>query len=105
MFSHELIWFLVGLALVILEFQLPGVILIFFGVGAWITALTTWFGWTEGLTLQFWVFAVSSVLLLVSLRRFIKGRFHGHESPEQNPDMDLDDFDSRRSIDLGPPPP
>ena len=34
-----LIWFLVGLVLMISEFIIPGLIIIFFGIGAWMVAL------------------------------------------------------------------
>lgn len=95
MFTPELLWFLAGLALVLLEFQLPGVVAIFFGVGAWITALATWLGFSPTLTGQIWTFAISSTVLLVTLRRYVKGRFLGHASGEQDPLVNLDDFVGR----------
>jgi membrane protein implicated in regulation of membrane protease activity len=66
-----LIWFLVGLAFILLELASPLFISIFFGLGCWITALA------EGLiglsfTAQFAVFAVSTVLCLAFLRRYAK---------------------------------
>ena len=33
------IWFLVGLGLLLLELALPGLVILFFGAGAWVTAL------------------------------------------------------------------
>lgn len=87
-----LVWFLIGLALVISEFLLPGVILVFFGVGAWFAALTTWIGLTDGWTGQLLVFAVSSVLLLVLLRRWFRAKFFGHAGSEQDPFNNLDDL-------------
>ena len=47
-FNPVLIWFLIGLALVLSEFMLPGIILVFFGLGAWAVCLTTWMGLTGG---------------------------------------------------------
>ena len=38
------IWFLIGLGLVLAEFAVPGVILVFLGVAAWIVALLDWAG-------------------------------------------------------------
>ena len=32
--SPEVVWFLAGLALLILEFAMPGLVIFFFGVGA-----------------------------------------------------------------------
>ena len=37
--TPEIIWFLVGLVLLILEFAMPGLIIGFFGVGAWVVAI------------------------------------------------------------------
>ena len=88
--SPVLIWFLAGLALVLLEFAVPGVILIFFGLGAWVTALTTVLGLTTGLTSQLLVFGVSSVILLVVLRRWFRNRLFGHTSGDQDPSKNLD---------------
>jgi membrane protein implicated in regulation of membrane protease activity len=91
-FNPVLIWFLAGLALLIFEFTVPGVILVFFGVGAWIAALTTWMGLTDGWTSQLLVFAVSSVVLLIFLRRRLRTRFFGHSSGDQDPLENLDEF-------------
>ena len=91
-FNPVLIWFLAGLALIIFEFAVPGVILVFFGIGAWVTALTTWMGLTSGWTSQLLVFAVSSVLMLVFLRRWFRARFFGHSSDVQDPLENLDEF-------------
>jgi len=88
--SPILIWFLAGLALVLLEFAAPGVILVFFGLGAWITALTTLLGLTPGLTSQLLVFGISSVILLVVLRRWFRKRLFGHTSGDQDPLENLD---------------
>ena len=66
--TPELFWFLLGLVLLLAEFALPGIIIMFFGIGAWITALTTWLGITTGAASQNMVFGLSSVLLLFVLR-------------------------------------
>ena len=91
-FNPVLIWFLIGLALVLSEFMIPGIILVFFGMGAWVVALTSWVGMTSGWTSQLMVFAVSSVLLLVLLRRWFRTRFFGYVGDEQNLEVNLDEF-------------
>lgn len=91
-FNPVLIWFLVGLALIIMEFFMPGIILVFFGAGAWITALTTWAGLTGGWTSQLLVWALSSVILLILLRKRIQAQFEGHIGDSQNLEHDLDEF-------------
>ncbi len=74
------IWFLVGLFFVLSEFMIPGIILVFFGAGAWITALSTQLGLTPGINSQLLLFAATSVTLLVFLRRRFRQGFLGKVS-------------------------
>jgi membrane protein implicated in regulation of membrane protease activity len=74
------LWFLAGLVLVLLEFAAPGLVLIFFGLGAWAASLTAWLGWTPALAGQLGVFAFASVALLLGLRRSCRGWFAGLSS-------------------------
>jgi len=80
--SAELFWFLLGLVLLLAEFALPGIIIMFFGIGAWITALTTWIGLTPNATSQNIVFALSSVLLLFVLRARLQKIFVGDSTQD-----------------------
>lgn len=101
-FTPALIWFLVGLALILLEFAVPGVILAFFGAGAWLAALTTGLGLTDGLAGQLWVFALSSLLMLMLLRRRIRPRLMGYTSEIQDPNVNLDEFRGQKVTVLTP---
>ncbi len=91
-FNPQLIWFLIGLALVLFEFMAPGIILVFFGLGAWTAAISTWVGLTTGWTASVLVFVVSSIIYLVLLRRWFKARFIGFEGDPQNPQENIDEF-------------
>jgi inner membrane protein len=95
--SVTTIWFLVGLVLILLEFVAPGVILVFIGLGAWITSLAVRLGWAESLDLQMTWFAASSVILLFSLRRLFKGWFTGFSSSRDTRD-NLDEFTGREVV-------
>ncbi len=64
----------------------------FFGVGAWVAAATTWLGFTDTLAGQVGVFALSSLVLLFTLRRSIRAQFTGHVSKGNIPDLDRDEF-------------
>ena len=86
------VWFLRGLALVLLEVAVPGVILVFFGGGAWIVALTTWAGLTSAAASKILLFAIASVGLLVGLRKWVTGKFSGYVSDVQDPSTNLDEF-------------
>ena len=67
----EVIWFIIGLIFLILEFIIPGVVFILFGIGAWVTTI---FILIFGISLnyQLVVFISTSILSLVLLRKFIK---------------------------------
>ncbi|MDB6079998.1 MAG: hypothetical protein JWO82_3745, partial [Akkermansiaceae bacterium] len=74
----KIAWLLFGVVLIALEFFAPGVILVFFGLGAIIASLTTWTGLTPELGEQTMVFGISSLVLLFGLRHFVKKWFVGH---------------------------
>jgi membrane protein implicated in regulation of membrane protease activity len=74
--NPAVIWFLVGLGLLLLELVLPGLVILFFGAGAWVTALVCAF--TDiNLNWQILIFLVASLLGLVLLRKYLKKRFFG----------------------------
>jgi membrane protein implicated in regulation of membrane protease activity len=93
--SPTLMWFLAGLALALLELAVPGVILVFFGLGAWIVALTTAVGITPSLASQPIVFIIISLASLLLLRRWIRNRFLGFEADTHDGTADLNDFVGR----------
>lgn len=70
----ELVWFLIGLLLFLLELVLPGFVIFFFGVGAWVAALVCLIA-NPGINLQIIIFAVTSVISLAALRRIIQKKF------------------------------
>lgn len=88
-------WLIAGFVLILLEFVNPGVVLGFFGVGAFITSLTTWIGLTSGIGSQTLVFGITSFALLFTLRRLVKDWFVG-KSDAVGGDLD-DDFTGREA--------
>jgi membrane protein implicated in regulation of membrane protease activity len=70
----EMIWFIVGLVLFLAELVVPGFVIFFFGVGAWITALACLL-FDPGTNLQIVIFAVTSLTALLALRRIIQKKF------------------------------
>lgn len=77
--TPPVIWFLVGLVLLLLELAIPGLIIIFFGIGAWITAICTKI-FDIGINMQLFIFLVSSVISLALLRKYFKNKFFGGDS-------------------------
>ncbi len=78
----QYVWIIVGLAIMSMELFLPGFILCFFGLGAVLTGLLKIFI-PMGVNTQLVLFAVLSIVLLVSFRRYARGYFTGRVS---NPD-------------------
>ncbi len=84
-----IIWFFIGLAFLLLEFLMPGLIVLFFGFGAWITAICTLI-FELGLNAQLVVFIGTSILSLIFLRKYFKRIFVGKD--EKTVDEVLEEF-------------
>lgn len=93
----ELIWFIAGIALLIAEFAIPGLVIFFFGVGALLVA-TLCFLFDLSLNAQLLIFLLSSLILLLSLRRWMKKIFMGRTSAQAELDDNLSDFIGRRAV-------
>ncbi len=70
-----IIWFVVGLVLILLEFVIPSLVIVFFGLGAWVSAIAVAIFPGMAFWVQMMIFTVFSVLSLVLLRRALKERF------------------------------
>ena len=91
--NPAVIWFLIGLGLLLLELVLPGLVILFFGAGAWITALVCTFS-DINLNWQILIFLVASLLGLVLLRKYLKRRFFNRTDKEI--DDQLEEFIGRK---------
>ncbi len=70
----RVVWFLLGFLLLISEAMLPGVTLVFFGFGAWVTMLCL-FVYPFTFTSQLVIFLGTSILSLIFFRAKIKTLF------------------------------
>lgn len=88
----EIIWFLVGLVLIISEFAMPGLIIIFFGVGACVVGIVCVFSESvsSNVNAQLLLFCGSSVVLLLCLRKSLKAIFKGYAGSKQDLRENLD---------------
>lgn len=75
--SIEVIWLIAGIIFIFSEFFIPGLVVAFFGVGCFVTAITTWLKITASFPSQLLTFMISSLGLLFTLRRFVKPVFFG----------------------------
>lgn len=69
--NAAVIWFIAGFVLFLLEFVLPGLILFFFGVGAWIVAILSFF-FDFSLNSQILIFLAAALLTILLFRRSMK---------------------------------
>lgn len=68
--TAAVIWFIIGFILFLLEFVVPGLILFFFAVGAWIVAILTLF-LDLSINSQLIIFVVTSVVTILLLRKWL----------------------------------
>ncbi len=94
----ELYWFLLGLFFFLAELALPGFVIMFFGIGAWITALCIFLGVAEAFNTQLVMFLVSSLLTLVLFRKKGKKYFQGRVSQKATDDSTLDDLKGSKGV-------
>ncbi|HNR69414.1 MAG TPA: NfeD family protein [bacterium] len=74
LFSPPILWFVIGLVCLLLEFILPGIVIVFFGIGAWIVALLLLL-LPMPIEYQLLIFISSSLFLLMALRRNLQKWF------------------------------
>jgi inner membrane protein len=91
----ELLWFLIGLVLFLLELVMPGFVIFFFGVGAWVTAIICLVA-SPGTNLQIIIFAITSVLSLIALRKMIQKKFF--YSKNNNSETVEDEFTGKEGL-------
>src|SRR5687768_4439080 len=70
-YNAAVIWFLAGFIFFLLEFAIPGLILFFFALGAWIVAIITLFV-DLSINAQLIIFVVSSLLTILLFRKWVK---------------------------------
>ena len=93
--SPPLVWFALGLMLLLLEFTSPGLILAFFAIGAWLVALISLIveiplNWYLG------IFVVFSVVGLLFFRSRFKTLFNPDE--QVGDDDTLQEFVGKRAL-------
>ena len=93
----QLIWFIVGFIFLLLEFAIPGLITLFFGIGAWIVALICLF-LDISINTQLFIFIISSILLLVFLRKWFQKMFMGRLESGQEEIEELDEFLGQKAV-------
>lgn len=98
----EMIWFIIGLLLFLAELVVPGFVIFFFGVGAWVTALVCLL-FHPNTDLQILIFAITSVLSLIALRRLIQKKFfYGKDGTSEEVEDEFTGKEAVALISFGP---
>jgi len=91
------IWLIIGLLLILSEFVMPGLLMIFFGLGACIVSTVCFFR-DISINIQLGIFITTSVVSLLLLRGCLKSIFVGHVSDKHNTSEDLTDYLGQKAI-------
>lgn len=83
-----LVWFIAGIFFFLAELAIPGFVIFFFGVGAWITGIVTLFG-VNDINIQLAVFLGSSLLTLIFFRKEGRKIFEGKMKKMDNADDEI----------------
>ncbi|NLT50668.1 MAG: NfeD family protein [Ignavibacteria bacterium] len=96
--SHPaVIWFIIGLVLFIMELGVPGLVIVFFGAGAWLVALLS-LVLPLSIDIQLLIFLISSCLFLLSLRKYVSSLFSGRKKTETSTGENLEDFLGEKAV-------
>ncbi|HDZ55629.1 MAG TPA: NfeD family protein [Pseudomonas xinjiangensis] len=85
-------WLVLGLGLLVSELMAPGIVAIFFGIGALVVGGLTFFGLLDGIAAQLLCFALVSSLALFALRRHFKRWLRGDVSDRATSEPDAGDL-------------
>lgn len=96
-FSPEVLWFIAGIVLLIIELSAPSFFIFFFGVGAIVVGVVCLI-FDPSLTVQLVIFLSSSLLLLISLRKWLKKVFFGRSRTAAAMDDMTDNYVGEKAI-------
>ena len=89
--SAYLVWFLIGLGFILAELAVPGFILIFFGVGCWVTSAVLFFT-PLSLSTQFAIFTLATLASLFGLRKYLRRALKGDTTDQESEKIDKSDL-------------
>lgn len=100
--SAVLLWFFIGFFLILAELAMPGFVVIFFGVGAWVTCLALELSLIKSFNMQLLTFLLASGASLLLFRKKGRQLFEGKKSGKLGPFDSVDDFTGQRAIVVEP---
>lgn len=101
MFTPEIIsqpsvyWFLIGLGLALFELMLPGLVVVFFGAGAWTVAIICLL-FPIGLNAELAIFIISSLVYVAALRKRLKMKMN--KTVAEAPELLLEEYVGKKAV-------
>ena len=96
-FSPYVWWFIIGIVLILAEFLIPGLVVVFFGAAALLVSLLAYLGWVDAFSSQLLLFVILSLTLLFSLRWLVKSWFVGDSEAAEESDS-LSDYIGKEAL-------
>ncbi len=93
----DILWIIIGLVLIFLELIIPGLLVIFFGLGALIVGVACRI-WDISINSQLVIFIITSVSLLLLLRGWLKTIFTGFTPTSQTGETNLTDNIGKKAV-------
>ena len=93
----EVIWFVLGIIMLLMEFAIPGLVIAFFGMGALVVAILCMI-FELSLAAQIGLFILFSLVFIVVLRRWLKTRFFGSDAAGIDQSGVLDEFTGKPAV-------
>ena len=93
---NELFWLICGITGILLELVVPGFVIIFFGIGALITAACAYF-FDINTTWQLIIFVTVSCGTLVAFRKSFKQILFNKKAPKERDEL-ADDFQGKTAV-------
>lgn len=95
--NPSIIWFVIGFILILMEFATPGLVTLFFGIGAWIVAILILF-FDFSVDMQLIIFIAISVISLIFLRKHFKKLFQKKLDKNQFGPDGLEEFIGHQAV-------
>ena len=86
------LWCLIGIVMMIIEFLVPGFVIFFFGLGAFIVALLSFLIPSLSLNSQLIIFIITSIAALLFLRKWFKSIFTGLLNRKETMPKNIDSY-------------
>lgn len=96
--AAELVWIFIGIILILLEFALPGLVIVFFGTSAVVVGIAVYYGLPQTMGIPFFVFTALTVLQIFVLRQRFRGWFKGDVVSERSGRDAMEDFVGREVV-------